>query len=71
MFLITINVYVKFKVIFGKCNNEHGHGHNYTFEAIIKVIDRGSVDLDLDVPEPIRNLKFNFRGQYTRIQEWS
>merc|ERR1712176_370842 len=24
------------KIIFGKCNNMHGHGHNYTFEAIIK-----------------------------------
>ena len=22
--------------IFGKCNNEFGHGHNYTFEAVIK-----------------------------------
>ena len=65
---------MKFKIIFGKCNNEHGHGHNYTFEAIIKVlvlvIDRGSVDPDLDVPESIWNLKFNFRDQYIRIQEW-
>ena len=22
--------------IFGKCNNEFGHGHNYAFEAVIK-----------------------------------
>ena len=22
--------------IFGKCNNEFGHGHNYTFEATVK-----------------------------------
>ena len=22
--------------IFGKCNNEFGHGHNYAFEAVVK-----------------------------------
>src|SRR3974390_696448 len=26
--------------IFGKCNNPHGHGHNYTLEVTVK----GSVD---------------------------
>eukprot|EP01095_Lingulamoeba_sp_RSL-Kostka_P002440 TRINITY_DN13300_c0_g1_i1.p1 TRINITY_DN13300_c0_g1~~TRINITY_DN13300_c0_g1_i1.p1 ORF type:complete len:144 (+),score=34.25 TRINITY_DN13300_c0_g1_i1:266-697(+) len=28
------------KVIFGKCNNPNGHGHNYVVEAVIK----GEVD---------------------------
>ena len=28
------------KRIFGKCNNPHGHGHNYTLEVTVK----GSVD---------------------------
>ncbi|MCS6926152.1 MAG: 6-carboxytetrahydropterin synthase [Candidatus Binatia bacterium] len=28
------------RVVFGKCNNPHGHGHNYTLEVTI----RGEVD---------------------------
>lgn len=29
--------------IFGKCNNPHGHGHNYTLEVTVKgVVDRKS-----------------------------
>ncbi len=29
--------------IFGKCNNPHGHGHNYTLEVTVKGnIDRGT-----------------------------
>ena len=29
--------------VFGKCNNPHGHGHNYTLEVTVKgVIDRRS-----------------------------
>ena len=28
------------RAIYGKCNNPHGHGHNYTFE----VLTRGPVD---------------------------
>ncbi len=39
--------------IFGKCNNPHGHGHNYTLEVTVK----GSVDQRTGFVVDLKNLK--------------
>ena len=38
---------------FGKCNNPHGHGHNYTLEATVA----GDVDPTTGMVVDLRNLK--------------
>jgi 6-pyruvoyltetrahydropterin/6-carboxytetrahydropterin synthase len=39
--------------IFGKCNNQHGHGHNYTLEVTVK----GDVDSDSGFVIDLKELK--------------
>ena len=39
--------------IFGKCNNPHGHGHNYTLEVTVK----GSVDAHTGFVVDLKELK--------------
>lgn len=39
--------------IFGKCNNPHGHGHNYTLEVTVK----GSVDRQTGFVVDLKQLK--------------
>src|SRR5712672_2074653 len=43
--------------IFGKCNNPHGHGHNYTLEVTVagKVDDRSGFVMDLKQLKEIMN----------------
>ena len=41
------------KRIFGKCNNPHGHGHNYTLEVTVK----GEVNPDTGFVVDLRDLK--------------
>jgi len=41
------------KQVFGKCNNEHGHGHNYTVEITI----RGCVDSKTGMVMNLTDLK--------------
>ena len=39
--------------IFGKCNNPHGHGHNYTLEVTVK----GAVDSQTGFVMDLKDLK--------------
>ena len=39
--------------VFGKCNNPHGHGHNYTLEVTVK----GSVDAHTGFVVDLKELK--------------
>jgi len=39
--------------LFGKCNNPHGHGHNYTLEVTVK----GEVDLHSGFVVDLKQLK--------------
>src|SRR6201997_4480109 len=39
--------------IFGKCNNPHGHGHNYTLEVTVK----GEVDTQSGFVVDLKHLK--------------
>ncbi len=39
--------------LFGKCNNPHGHGHNYTLEVTVK----GEVDAQSGFVVDLKNLK--------------
>ena len=43
--------------IFGKCNNPHGHGHNYTLEVTVKgpVDERSGFVMDLKQLKDIMN----------------
>jgi len=43
--------------IFGKCNNPHGHGHNYTLEVTVKgeVDQRSGFVLDLKQLKELKN----------------
>jgi 6-pyruvoyltetrahydropterin/6-carboxytetrahydropterin synthase len=43
--------------IFGKCNNPHGHGHNYTLEVTVKgqIDDRSGFVVDLKELKEIMN----------------
>jgi 6-pyruvoyltetrahydropterin/6-carboxytetrahydropterin synthase len=43
--------------IFGKCNNPHGHGHNYTLEVTVKgpVDERSGFVMDLKQLKEIMN----------------
>ncbi|XP_077258265.1 6-pyruvoyl tetrahydrobiopterin synthase purple [Temnothorax americanus] len=41
------------KRVFGKCNNEHGHGHNYTVEVTV----RGPVDSSTGMVMNLEDLK--------------
>ncbi len=45
------------KRIFGKCNNPHGHGHNYTLEVTVKgqVDERSGFVVDLKELKEIMN----------------
>ncbi|XKL65422.1 hypothetical protein PGB90_008842 [Kerria lacca] len=40
-------------IVYGKCNNENGHGHNYTVEVTL----RGPVEEDTGMVENITELK--------------
>ena len=45
--------------IFGKCNNPHGHGHNYTLEVTVA----GEVDSKTGMVLDIKDLKQLVEGE--------
>src|SRR5438876_8206983 len=61
--------------IFGKCNNPHGHGHNYTLEVTVKgdVDERSGFVVDLKELNEIMNREvieaFDHRFLNTEVEE--
>lgn len=51
--------------IFGKCNNPHGHGHNYTLEVTVK----GAIDPVTGMVLDLKDLKKVLESEVMRLMD--